>query len=200
LAAELSFGLSRSEVGTVSLALPDGRAVQFRGLADRVDLGSDGTLHVVDYKTGRADSYKDLSEENPDDQGRRLQLAVYGQAARLSQGTPDAPVRADYWFVSTLGRFDRIGYPVTSAVLEHVGDTLGAMVNGIETGVFPAYPTAQNTAWIDCAYCDPDGMGVAELRRQFSRKQADPAMAPFVEFAHPLEDEGDLDVEAAPSG
>ena len=49
---------------------------------------ADGTLHVVDYKTGKADDYRDLSEDNPDAQGRRLQLPVYGQAARLRPGDP----------------------------------------------------------------------------------------------------------------
>ena len=90
LEAELAFGLPRSTLGAVALELPDGRHVQFRGLADRVDVADDGTLHVVDYKTGKADDYRTLSEDNPDERGRRLQLPVYGQAARQSQGTPDA--------------------------------------------------------------------------------------------------------------
>jgi hypothetical protein len=183
LEAELAFGLPGSDLGTVALDLPDGRQVDFRGKADRVDIGRDGTLHVVDYKTGKADDYADLSENNPDAQGRHLQLAVYGQAARLRQGTPDAEVRAEYWFVSSRGRFTRSGYPITPAVLTHIGQTLGAMVGGIEAGVFPQYPTASTTnPWVECAFCDPDGLGVSELRRSFERKAADPAMTAFVDF------------------
>ena len=49
---------------------------------------------------------QDLSEGNPDAEGRKLQLAVYGQAARQFVGDPAAPVLAEYWFVSTKGRFD----------------------------------------------------------------------------------------------
>jgi hypothetical protein len=189
LAAELEFGFPRAELGTVALDLPDGRAVRFRGFADRVDVADDGTLHVLDYKTGKADTYRGLSEDNPDAQGQLLQLAVYGQAARLLHGTPETPVRAEYWFVSSRGRFERIGYSVTPAVLAHIGETLQAMVNGIEAGVFPPYPTAQSTSpRVECPYCDPDGMGVAELRRQYEHKQADDAMDAFVSFAHPLED------------
>jgi RecB family exonuclease len=188
-AAELEFGFPRAALGTVALDLPDGRAVNFRGFADRVDVADDGTLHVLDYKTGKADPYRGLSEENPDAQGQMLQLAVYGQAARLLHGTPDSPVRAEYWFVSARGRFERVGYAVTPAVLAHIGETLQTMVNGIEAGVFPHYPTAQSTSpFVECPYCDPDAMGVAELRRQYERKQADPAMDAFVHFAHPLED------------
>ncbi|HEV3370689.1 MAG TPA: PD-(D/E)XK nuclease family protein, partial [Acidimicrobiales bacterium] len=189
LAAELAFGLPDVVLGTVALDLPDGRSVQFRGKADRVDVGTDGTLRVLDYKTGKADDYRGLNEGNPDAQGRRLQLPVYGQAARLFREIPDAPVRAEYWFVSARGGFERVGYSVTPAVLAHVGETLGTVVNGIEAGVFPHHPTASSTTpWVECAYCDPDDMGVAEERRQFERKQADPAMASFVKLAQPFEE------------
>jgi hypothetical protein len=200
LAAELAFGFPWTELGTVALDLPDGRSVNFHGYADRVDVADDGTLHVLDYKTGKADTYRGLSEDNPDAQGQLLQLAVYGQAARLLHGTPDTPVRAEYWFVSSRGRFERLGYSVTPAVLAHIGETLQSMVNGIEAGVFPPYPTAQSTSIrVECPYCDPDGMGVAELRRQYEHKQADDAMDAFVSFAHPLEDiEIDTDTEQLP--
>jgi RecB family exonuclease len=195
LAAELEFGFPWAELGTVALDLPDGRAVHFHGYADRVDVADDGTLHVLDYKTGKADTYRGLSEDNPDAQGQLLQLAVYGQAARLLHGTPDTPVRAEYWFVSSRGRFERIGYSVTPTVLAHIGETLQSMVNGIESGVFPPYPTAQSTSpRVECPYCDPDGMGVAELRRQYEHKRADQAMDAFVRFAHPLE-EIDVDID-----
>jgi len=197
LAAELAFGLPGAALGTVALDLPDGRSVQFRGKADRVDVVSNGTLGVIDYKTGKADDFRGLNEDNPDAQGRRLQLAVYGQAARLFRSTPDAAVRAEYWFVSARGGFERSGYSVTPAVLAHVGETLGTIVNGIEAGVFPHHPTASSTTpWVECAFCDPDGMGVAELRRHFERKQADPAMATFVDLVYPLEEESVLDDES----
>ncbi len=138
IAAELAFGFSGSAIGTVPIALPDGRRVSFRGRADRVDVGADGTIHVVDYKTGKSEGYADLSEENPDQGGRRLQLVVYGQAARALRGDPDQPVRAEYWFVSSKGGFKQIGYRVTPEVLAHVGDTLGTIVGGIEAGRVPA--------------------------------------------------------------
>ncbi len=189
LAAELAFGLPGATLDSVALVLPDGRSVHFRGKADRVDIGGDGTLHVVDYKTGKADTYKNLSEAEPDDQGRRLQLPVYGQAARLLEGDADVAVQAEYWFVSTRGQFGRAGYPVTPAVLAHVGETVSTMVHGIESGAFPHHPTASSTnPWVECPFCDPDGMGVIELRRDFERKQTAPVMAPFMELAYPPED------------
>lgn len=196
IAAELAFGLRGSNFDAVPLALPDGRAVHFRGRADRLDVAADGTLHVVDYKTGRHDRYRSLSAEEPDQQGRRLQLAVYGAAARAHHGTPETAVQADYWFVSSKGRFNRIGYEVTPEVLGDVGRTLGTIVEGIEHGVFPNHPTALSTSpFVECWFCDPDNLGVVDLRRGWTRKRSDPALAAFADLAEPLPDP---DAEPAP--
>jgi hypothetical protein len=192
VAAELPFGLANAPIGTVGLALDDGREVRFRGKADRVDVAADGAIHVVDYKTGSARAYQKLSEDDPDLGGTRLQLPVYGEAARAFCAQPDAPVHAEYWFTSAKGGFERIGYPVTAEVLGRVSHSLGTIVRGIERGVFPNHPTAWSTTpRVECAYCDPDGLGVAELRRAFERKKEDPAMRGFVELIEPPEDEED---------
>ncbi|HEV3282439.1 MAG TPA: PD-(D/E)XK nuclease family protein [Acidimicrobiales bacterium] len=187
VAAELAFGFPGSAVGTVAIDLPDGRCVHFRGRADRVDVGADGTVHVVDYKTGKADGYRDLAEDNPDQGGRRFQLLVYGQAARALRGDPDLAVRAEYWFVSSKGKFKQIGYRVTPEVLARVGETLGTIVEGIEGGVFPPYPTATSTTprFVACSFCDPDGLGVVDLRRAWERKLDDPGLAGFVGLVEP---------------
>ena len=77
---------------------------------------------------------------------------------------------------------------------------LGTVVAGIEAGVFPAYPTAASTTpWVECAFCDPDNMGVTELRRQYERKQADPALDVFVHLVDPVaEDLTDAEGERLP--
>ena len=183
-AVELAFGMPGSDIPDVGLPLPDGRSVSFRGRADRLDVAEDGTLHVVDYKTGKADDFRHLSEDDPDLGGRKLQLVVYGLAARLHAGCPAAAVRADYWFTSARGGFRRVGYPVTDAVLARVATTVQQIVEGIERGVFPHFPGAKSTApAVECRYCDPDGLGVVDLRRQLDRKREDPALAPYLERA-----------------
>lgn len=188
IAAELAFGLDAASVGAVPLRLADGRWVHFRGKADRIDLAGDGSLHVIDYKTGRPDSYRGLSPNDPVLGGRKIQLAVYGAAARLHHRTPDIAVWAEYWFVSAKGKFKRIGYSVTEDVLQRVGETLGTVVTGIEAGVFAPHPTAtSSTPWVECEACDPDGLGVSELRRGWERKRNDPALAPYAQLAEPLE-------------
>ena len=188
IAAEYAFGLDDG-IPPVGIALPDGRTLRFRGSADRIDEGPGGGLLVLDYKTGRPDEYRALGPDNPDERGTKLQLAVYAQAARAAAGRPDAPVTAQYWFVSDRGDFARLGYEVDGPVLGRVAGTLGTIVAGIEQGVFPSHPDDQFKPWVVCPYCDPDGMGVAELRRQWERKRSDPAMAPYADLVEPLPDD-----------
>jgi ATP-dependent helicase/nuclease subunit B len=187
LAVELAFGMDGGGPA-VGLGLPDGRTLLIRGKADRIDLATDGTIHVVDYKTGKSDGFRDLSEDEPVLAGTKLQLPVYGLAGRQHDGRADAPVRAEYWFVTDRGDFQRTGYTVTDAVLQRATETIAEIVRGIEAGVFPARPAAgQSTAiFIDCHVCDPDGLGTVELRQQWERKRHDPALARYAELAEPL--------------
>jgi RecB family exonuclease len=187
LAAELRFGYGDDAEGPapVALALADGRSLRFRGSADRVDIGDDGTIHVIDYKTGKSDDFRRLGPDNPDERGTKLQLPVYGMAAREFVGRADAPVQAHYWFISEREGFRRIGYTVDDQVLARVGATLATIVDGIERGAFPARPDASGTPWVTCPYCDPDGLGVADLRRDWERKRNHPAVAAYAEMAEP---------------
>jgi RecB family exonuclease len=199
VAAELRFGYGDDKpasvdteaggaggpVGAVALRLPDGRSVRFRGAADRVDVTDAGTIQVVDYKTGKSDDFRRLSAEHPDERGTKLQLPVYGLAARQFVGRPEAPVEAHYWFVSDREAFKRVGYAIDDHVLARVGETLATVVDGIERGAFPARPDASGTPWVTCPYCDPDGLGVADLRRNWERKRHHPAIAAYAELAEP---------------
>lgn len=187
-AAELPFGVE----GTAPVAFPlgDGRTVAVRGKADRVDLGDDGTLHVVDYKTGRSTKFKGLSEQDPHQGGRHLQLAVYAEAARQRYGTPHTPVVASYWFTSSREGFGELAYSVTPEVLAEVGGAMRAIVDGIEAGLFPPHPKPKDTSpFTDCIWCDPDELGTTEAVARWERKQADPVVAPYLALiAPPSED------------
>jgi hypothetical protein len=186
-AAEHGFGFGDG-AGPVEITLDDGRRLRFRGSVDRIDGAADGSLVVLDYKTGKADDYRRLSADNPDQRGTKLQLVVYAQAARALTGRPDAAVRSEYWFVSERGGFARVGYPVDDHVLAQVTTTLGTIVGGIERGAFPPHPIESFGPFVVCRYCDPDGMGVADLRRDWERKRDDPALAPYAELAEPLDE------------
>lgn len=185
IAAELAFGFE--DAPPVLVPLGDGRSVAVRGRADRVDRGDDDKLHVIDYKTGKATSYKGLSAEDPHKGGQHLQLALYARAARQHVGDPDAPVRAQYWFTSAAEGGAEAGYDVSDEVAASVEGAVGTIVEGIEAGLFPQHPKPHGTSpFTDCDYCDPDGLGTTEALRRWERKAADPAMAPYLELVAPL--------------
>lgn len=186
LVTEHAFGLGDRAQGPVVLLLPDGRSLLFRGAADRVDETADEALVVIDYKTGGTTSYKGLDHGSPHGGGTHLQLAVYGAAARAAFGHPDTPVEAYYWFTSTKGNFERIGYPVDAPVMAAVASALATIADGVAAGVFPARPAAEPAwGWVPCRYCDPDGLGTGDLRRAWERKRVDPTLAAYVALCEP---------------
>jgi RecB family exonuclease len=188
VATELPFGIGTT--APVAFPLADGRTVPLRGKADRVDHRADGSLHVLDYKTGSTRAYTGISADDPHQGGRRLQLAVYGLAARQHAGIPDAPVRADYWFTSSKGRWETLGYEITEQVLHQVTEAMTTIVDGIEGGVFAPHPIPHTTSpFPDCPACDPDNLGTTEVRRHFERKLADPALTAYVELVIGTDDE-----------
>ncbi len=185
LRAELGFGIPGSDHAAVALPLPDGREVRFRGQVDRIDRTSTGLL-VADYKTGSDRDFTSLSAHDPDQGGTRLQLAVYGAAARAVEGTPDTPVRAEYWFISPRAGYTRRGYELTPEVEDRISETLALVVEGIEAGAFPPHPTDASTSFYNpCWSCDPDFLGVADLRRSWLSKADDPAMAGYLHLISP---------------
>ncbi len=70
---------------------------------------------------------------------------------------------------------------------------LATIADGIAKGVFPAHPPAQRSyrGYVECDYCDPDGLGAAERRREWERKRHHPALAAYLSLAEPEEANGD---------
>ncbi len=166
----------------VAIALPGGHILHMHGFIDRIDLGADGSVEVIDYKTGSAGAYKKLTEADPHRQGQRLQLYVYGRAARAEY--PDAPrILAHYWFTKDNARH---GYPITDAVEAEVLDAMDLIVAGIADGVFPAHPSDRAAfGWVDCWYCTPDGLGDAHARREWERIRGDSALSGYLSLIDP---------------
>jgi RecB family exonuclease len=177
LATELEFD-------GIEYPLPDGRTVRFRGSIDRVDDAGADSARVIDYKTGSARRYADLSPEDPHQNGTHLQLAVYAQAAR--QHFSVSNIETGYWFVTDKGKFERIGYAFSPEVQADVGAALQEIVDGIRSGMFPGRPPADPSyLWVDCWYCTPDGLSPAEARRDWERKRTDPRLERYVRLAEP---------------
>ncbi|TKJ28389.1 PD-(D/E)XK nuclease family protein [Blastococcus sp. CCUG 61487] len=184
IASELAFGMRGAE--PVAIPIPDGGTVLMRGAADKVDRDVDGRLYVTDIKSGSARDFQELDEANPVAGGTKLQLPVYAHAARAAYD-PEAEVEAAYWFV----RRDkgRIEVPLTEAVERTYAETLQTIITGIRRGLFPARsPVDPDFAYVQCAYCNPDGIGHAEARRRWEQKKSDPRLADVVALIEPLPD------------
>jgi RecB family exonuclease len=182
LAAEFSFGAGDEEdAPALVLALPDGRTVRFHGRADRVDRAADGGLVVSDYKTGRQTALARLTAD-PLVGGRRLQLPVYGAAARERFGAT-GPVRARYWMVSAERSTAYYHLELTPEVEAHFRDIVGRIAHGIEGGAFPGVPGPPRADGFEhCLFCDFDRVCPANRDRHWALKRADPALAPVSEL------------------
>jgi hypothetical protein len=193
LAAEQPFGVAGAGAGPVAIPVPDGRLVWVRGRIDRVDRRNDGGLALVDYKTGKADDYRDVCAEQPlGADGTKLQLAVYGRAAGELDGRGGDACRSGpgvdsaYWFVSSRGDFAVKGFEVTDEVLDELGQAVGVATDGIAAGAFPPRPpTPQWRPYTPCVYCDPDDLGTADRRRDWERVRQDGALAAYVAYVEP---------------
>ncbi|MFC6159354.1 PD-(D/E)XK nuclease family protein [Kribbella jiaozuonensis] len=180
VASELRFGFDGEP--PVEIPVPSGR-VLLRGSADKVDLGADGTIYVTDVKTGGFSRYEGI-ESDPVAGGTKLQLPVYAYAARARLGEPATPVEASYWFVRRGGK--RIPVPLTPEVEERYVDTLDVIVSSIAAGYFPPKaPEVPDFLWVQCPYCNPDGIGHSEVRARWDRKRHDPVLERLVRLIDP---------------
>jgi hypothetical protein len=119
-------------------------------------------------------------------------------------GEPSTPVEASYWFVRRGGK--RIPVPLTPEVEARYVDTLDVIVSSIAAGYFPPKaPEIPDFLWVQCPYCNPDGLGHSEVRARWDRKRHDPVLERLVrlidptalESAEPAESESAAAVEAS---
>lgn len=101
---------------------------RFTGRIDRLDQLTDGSLRIVDYKTGASRKY--LTEPSKDD----LQLSIYALALMHQQGADDPPPGvAEYWVLST---GERGSIPLTSLRLDKAREKINEAIEGILAGRF----------------------------------------------------------------
>jgi RecB family exonuclease len=172
IAAELRFG----DDEPLPVALGDGRVLRFRGSADRVDRSADGSLVVIDYKSGRP--YREPPDDDVTAGGTHLQLPVYAHAARAAFGDDNTPVTAAYWFATSRGGFTWLPVLLTPAVGTQVDRVLRAIVDAIEAGVFPCpLDPPGSWSWRTRTYDDPDARGTRDRWREWERKCQAPELA-----------------------
>jgi RecB family exonuclease len=178
--SELRFGYDEA---AVTLPLADGRRLAVAGFADRIDRLRDGELVIMDHKTGKAEPFKKVTGADPTEGATKFQLPIYAAAALAvvgeQAGASATPVRAEYDFFDR-GGYARYGYSFDSSVWQQVADDLQRVVDGIESGLFPAVTDPpQYQYYVGCWYCQPDGLGVDERYAEWSVKRNDPRLAPW---------------------
>ncbi len=201
-ASELAFGMSDGDLGPISVPLSDGRELKFRGRADRIDQGTGDSFFVTDYKTGKAEKFKGLDENSKDwdpvQRGTKLQLPVYGLAARAHGDNPEAPVRSQYWFVTSDQQFKTYGYELDDEVMDRFGTVVGTITAGIEAGVFCDRPQPDQTEGRfsqRCEYCNPDRLGTQDRRRAWELKRDQEDLADYRNLAEPPAENPDLEAD-----
>ena len=185
VATELKFGLPDGDFPPLKRKLPSGRTVDFRGSIDRVEKTDAGTLVVVDYKTGKIDSYKKLSPEDPILGGSQLQLPLYAVAANSYLGQDVNEVHASYWFTSDSQRWATRGYPVSREVLDAFDEAIDVIVDGIEGGLFPPKPTPSSSRWTGvgkCVFCDPDELGTRAIEDKWKALSLLDSLGPYTQL------------------
>ncbi|MEM8620768.1 MAG: PD-(D/E)XK nuclease family protein [Actinomycetota bacterium] len=176
--------ISGSEVAfdDASIELPDERRLRMRGSIDRIDQSADGSVIVTDHKTGSDRDLRGLDSDDPTLGGRRFQLATYATAAAQSAEST-APVRAEYGFFAG-NDYRRVGIDFDAPTMTRAADAIAHTVDGIEAGWFPNHPARPGwRLYVDCPYCEPDGLGTGELHRAWLDKRHDQRAARW--FAPP---------------
>ena len=141
VAIESAFGYEAGSDGA-TLPLDDGTSVRVHGRVDRVDRLPDGTLRLVDYKTGR--SFELDTKRGAFDGGRKLQLAVYSPA--VSRQFDAAVSAAEYHFPTKKG--EGIVARADGALLDAAPRIVRSLLDDVAAGRFVA--TMDKS---DCAFC-----------------------------------------------
>ncbi|MCL4299573.1 MAG: PD-(D/E)XK nuclease family protein [Anaerolineae bacterium] len=129
------------------------------GVIDRIDLAPDGSVRIIDYKTGGASAFTNKAVTD----GKKLQLPLYALAAQEGL-TLGSPVDGFYWHIQqakastfNLASFeDDTGQTGPAAALSLVQTKAWEAVQGVRQGAFspqpptggcPSYCSAATFCW-----------------------------------------------------
>lgn len=139
---EYSFGFDDTTPG--EMILDPETTLKIRGRVDRIDVLADGTLRVIDYKTGSPRNYL-KKDSAPLNGGRLLQAALYLHSL---ESLLDRKVSIfEYRFPTQSG--DRTIISYTRDELSETPQLISNILQHAEDGSF--IPTNDST---DCRYCD----------------------------------------------
>jgi ATP-dependent helicase/nuclease subunit A len=151
-----------------------------QGSIDRVDEADDGSVVVVDYKTGSPGKYKKL-EADPFSGGELVQLPLYGLVAAQVRGRSSA-IQAVYlvwdkakieWKQFSLELSSEGEHPTKAEFEENLAHFLDSM----RQGVFPARPGDRSMGSFDnCKYCPYDRCCPSDRDVAWTRIQDSPSL------------------------
>ncbi len=190
VSVEMPFGLGDAE--PLVIALPDGRSLRFRGMADRLDRTPDGRTYVTDYKTGKGKEYEKIDKGDPVRAGTTLQLGIYAEAARQVAGADE--VEAHYWQVNQAVGHRRSGYHWSDDRRDRLIEVLTVIADGIEGGEFAMDPGEWNS-WRGtneaCMYCDFDSICDRDRGEHAAGKADQLVHRPSLVWVDPSDDSGE---------
>lgn len=109
--------------------------IKFYGRIDRIDELEDGTIEIIDYKTGTPKTQKDVDKDS--------QVAFYAIAAKEALG-----LKADKLSLYFIESNEKITTTRTEKQLEEKKHEVAEVINEIKSGNFEAKPGMQ------CSWCD----------------------------------------------
>ncbi len=127
-------------------ALDNNEALQLKGRADRIDELPDGTLRVIDYKTGSSARFAKNNKKGIFDGGRQLQPALYAAAYETLLGRPVSSF--EYRFPTKKGESTIISY--SSEELGDARPIIAKLIDHTKKGTFIATTDGAE----DCKFCD----------------------------------------------
>jgi ATP-dependent helicase/nuclease subunit B len=163
VAAEYRFGrLSDGHRDAPVWSSPDGvHSIAFSGAIDRLDRLPDGSLRVMDLKSGSAQSYTGIKPLSPLGADRdKLQLAFYGWA--VEQLTGERVASSAYRFVGRPEADPDIVLELSPEVLDALHGRLHEIATAIDAGRFEPGEVGN---W-GCEVCAPDGLGTFEINQR----------------------------------
>ena len=83
-------------------------------------------------------------------------------------------------------RGKRVDVPLTDEVEQRYAGTVGSLATSLASGVFPQRaPEKPDFKWVQCPYCNPDGLGHAAVRRRWEAKRLGPELADYTSLVEP---------------